>query len=1076
MDVISVNNNNNDSNKDSIDQGLEHDPLPPAVDFSGVKPNARYQFRALSRRALSYHRRQRITNIVCLVLWPILLVVLSLALSKLGTIGVNSNNYYQGDIQLCVNDIDYNENVAFELSLVNKPRGGAPGPVNTSWYPESFISNEFLYSPNLPCVRWFGESYPFKAPYQSANAEALSHPDSKFMPPPAYGWFDLDKAVDEHKEKYPISMNQGVKYGFPFLLAGQKNFNQSFYYYAANDQIAQALGTVPNLTRSFALEKWPPAANSSIVYNTSAPGVSPGTGLFGAIPTRYSDYYDLVMGDSGISSSRIFTSQSYTPIKDRESLDNTLYELLKTLKTERGFEKMMKHIPFGTVVFDVLDPATGNIKATLQFGKPPIPDSYEGLNPSSGIRQIITMSSFSSAIVKTKYAGKYILNQGIRALPFVFNTNTLKGVQLNQASMILFPFGLSFLLPTFVSILVQEKEDRHRVMMAMNGLKSGSYFLAHYLEFMSMQLILSLFFCLAATAIGSQLIHKTNPLIIVVLLVFWAHVQVCLAFFATSFFSKTRRATLVVYFLVAVSCIMAGSADRIFKDGIPIPWFIHPTFSFSNIISRAIVQASQVNGLYPMTWDDLVSGSQMLVCLMLLLGESILFLILAFYLEAILPSEYGVQKPWHFPISFLFKGSRRSGSKDPENNLSSSQHSSSAKSKGIKGDDDILEGADADVYAERERVRSQYDPEVTPLIIQNLYHRYPGKVEPALHGMTFGVENNTVLGLLGPNGAGKSTMIHLLTGLYRPSSGTAYVAGANIRTDMGIVHSKIGVCPQHDILWGDLTIADHLLFYSRLRGIPPHLEQQAITYAIASVSLTKFRDRQVKGLSGGEKRRVSIAIALLGDSSVIFLDEPSTGLDPAVRRVIWDVINRVKVNRTIVLTTHSMEEADILSDRIAIMTMGRLRCIGSSLHLKELYGSGFRLNVSSKPGRLQEACESIQTQVLQGYKYRRIDKFTNATTFEFEPDTQNQSGGQLSSIFSALSKVDRLPSIEDWGISQTTLEDVFIRIVTEGDSALAMPSIMMDDTQLTGFANGVCCFAMVLIVVYHFVAVNGKST
>lgn len=398
------------------------------------------------------------------------------------------------------------------------------------------------------------------------------------------------------------------------------------------------------------------------------------------------------------------------------------------------------------------------------------------------------------------------------------------------------------------------------------------------------------------------------------------------------------------------------------------------------------------------------------------------------YVDAVVPSEYGVQKPWHFPITTFFK--KPKSKRDPESRLRDSSHDNT--------DNDLLEGGDADVYAERERVQTVYDPEKTPLIIDNLFHRYRGKVEPALRGMSFGVETNTVLGLLGPNGAGKSTMIHLLTGLYKPTSGTAHVAGADIRTNMAMVHAKIGVCPQHDILWGDLTVADHLLFYSRLRGIPPSLEQQAVTFAIASVSLIKFRDRQVKGLSGGEKRRVSIAIALLGDNSVIFLDEPSTGLDPAVRRVIWDIINRVKVNRTVVLTTHSMEEADILSDKIAIMTLGRLRCMGTSLHLKELYGSGFRLNVSSKPGRLAEACASIEQSLMRGIQYRRLDKFTNATTFEFEVS----QSGDLSRIFGALSKPGLYADVEDWGISQTTLEDVFIKIVTDGDSALAMPAIV----------------------------------
>ncbi|KAG0094319.1 hypothetical protein BGZ93_007353 [Podila epicladia] len=135
----------------------------------------------------------------------------------------------------------------------------------------------------------------------------------------------------------------------------------------------------------------------------------------------------------------------------------------------------------------------------------------------------------------------------------------------------------------------------------------------------------------------------------------------------------------------------------------------------------------------------------------------------------------------------------------------------------------------------------------------------------------------------------------------------------------------------------------------------------------------------------------------------------STGLDPVVRRVIWDIINRVKVNRTVMLTTHSMEEADILSDKIAIMTLGRLRCMGTSLHLKELYGSGFRLNISSKPGRLMDACASIEQDLMRGMKYRHLDKFTNATTFEFEVSRS----GDFSRIFGALSHPGLHADVED---------------------------------------------------------------
>ncbi|ORZ05117.1 P-loop containing nucleoside triphosphate hydrolase protein [Lobosporangium transversale] len=638
----------------------------------------------------------------------------------------------------------------------------------------------------------------------------------------------------------------------------------------------------------------------------------------------------------------------------------------------------------------------------------------------------------SQAIVKEKFGGKYRISQSIKAFPFEWSTEALKGYSLNLLSIQLFPFGLSVLLPTHVGIMVLEKENRHRMMMAMNGLKVWSYFLAHYFEFLTMQLIASFSFAVACVVVREHFIWRTSPWITFLLLLLWAHVQATMALVLSSIFSNTRKATMTVYFFVAVSCIMIGVSDRMFKDGAPSVWYIHPSFAFFEIMEAMIRHASRVNGLYPLVAKDFAPGTTLFKLTMMLVGESILFLILTFYLDAVTPSEYGIHRPWHFPITYWFKKSQ---------NLKFSQESTFQSESEVIQDE--LEGSgDADAYAERERVKSVYQPSTTPLIIDKLFHQYPNKAEPALRGLSLGVENNTVLSLLGPNGAGKSTLIHLLTGLYSPTSGTAYVAGHNIHTDMSTVQSKMGVCPQYNILWDELTVADHLLFYSRLRGVPPSLEQQAVSHALACVSLTRFRNRAVSGLSGGEKRRVSIAIALLGDKQVIFLDEPSTGLDPEVRRVIWDVIQQVKVGRTIVLTTHSMEEADILSDRIAIMTTGQLRCVGTSLHLKGLYGTGFKLDVTSKPGRLEEACRSLEQAegVLKGKKFRRVDKFTNATTFEFE--LGNATDGRLSTIFANLSQADRFPAIEDWGICQTTLEDVFLRIVTSGPSALAAPAII----------------------------------
>jgi ABC-type multidrug transport system ATPase subunit len=133
------------------------------------------------------------------------------------------------------------------------------------------------------------------------------------------------------------------------------------------------------------------------------------------------------------------------------------------------------------------------------------------------------------------------------------------------------------------------------------------------------------------------------------------------------------------------------------------------------------------------------------------------------------------------------------------------------------------------------------------------------------------------------------------------SSGHASIAGFDIKTETNDVYKCIGLCPQFDIQWEELTVGEHLYFYARLKGISSIDEKRAVKQALENVSLVAFEDRLTKGLSGGEKRRLSIAISLLGNPAVVFLDEPTTGLDPEVRRLIWNIVNNARVGRTVVL-------------------------------------------------------------------------------------------------------------------------------------------------------------------------------
>ncbi|CAI5987769.1 unnamed protein product [Closterium sp. NIES-64] len=192
---------------------------------------------------------------------------------------------------------------------------------------------------------------------------------------------------------------------------------------------------------------------------------------------------------------------------------------------------------------------------------------------------------------------------------------------------------------------------------------------------------------------------------------------------------------------------------------------------------------------------------------------------------------------------------------------------------------------------------------------------------------------------------------------WRPSapSWACLIYGHSIRDpgSMAAIRAIMGVCPQFDILWDRLTSQEHLYLFARIKGLLPSQIPKECSMLLEEVKLTNVTRSRTSGYSGGMKRRLSVAIALIGDPKIVFLDEPTTGMDPVSRRHVWDIIERAKRGRAIVLTTHSMEEADILGDRIAIMAKGRMRCIGTSIHLKNRFGAGFVVTVGvRRPARV----------------------------------------------------------------------------------------------------------------------------
>jgi ABC-2 type transport system ATP-binding protein len=226
---------------------------------------------------------------------------------------------------------------------------------------------------------------------------------------------------------------------------------------------------------------------------------------------------------------------------------------------------------------------------------------------------------------------------------------------------------------------------------------------------------------------------------------------------------------------------------------------------------------------------------------------------------------------------------------------------------------------------------------MTAVVVEDLVVRF-GEIE-AVRGVSVAVEAGEVFGLLGPNGAGKTTTIRVLTTLLRPTSGRAFVGGHDVGSDGLAVRRVIGYVPQAISIDGALTAAENLEFYGRVTGVPKRARRERIAQAVEAMDLGSFLDRLGRTLSGGMLRRLEIATALLNRPQVLFLDEPTVGLDPTARRLVWERLEllREEAGTTLLVTTHQMDEAERQCQRIAIMDFGSLVAQGSPEELRAEY-------------------------------------------------------------------------------------------------------------------------------------------
>src|SRR5213594_414536 len=286
----------------------------------------------------------------------------------------------------------------------------------------------------------------------------------------------------------------------------------------------------------------------------------------------------------------------------------------------------------------------------------------------------------------------------------------------------------------------------------------------------------------------------------------------------------------------------------------------------------------------------------------------------------------------------------------------------------------------------------------------------------AVDGISFSVEHGEIFALLGPNGAGKSTLIRMLTTLLPATSGTATICGHDVVKEADAVRRLIGVIPQAMTSDMELSVEENLLIYAKLYGVPRERRKRLMTDLIEAVELTKWKDKPVKNLSGGMRRRVEIARGLVHEPRVFFLDEPTTGLDPVSRVAVWEMLRQLKESRdlTVLITTHYMDEADKLCDRIAIIDHGKLVALDSPMKLKASISGSNILEVSfpMTPAGWEDRMKDLpDVETVSGNDnvYRIATRNGPATTM---------------ALLEAAAQIN-LP-VHSLSVQSTTLDDVFV--------------------------------------------------
>ncbi|XP_074544605.1 retinal-specific phospholipid-transporting ATPase ABCA4-like [Halichoeres trimaculatus] len=718
-------------------------------------------------------------------------------------------------------------------------------------------------------------------------------------------------------------------------------------------------------------------------------------------------------------------------------------------------------------------------------------------------------------IIKLHTGNDWPLGVYVQQMPYPCYVDDLFMITLNRCFPLFMVLAWIYSVSMTVKSIVLEKEMRLKETLKVMGVHSGVMWYTYFIDSLIMMTMSTAL--LTAIIMGGKVLNYSDPLLVFFFLLTFTVTTIMQCFLMSVFFNKANLAAAcsgIIYFTLYLPHILCFAwQDRITKNMKLAASLLSPVaFGFgTEYLSR---YEEQGLGLQ---WDNIQTSPlekdkySFLTSVLMMMFDAVLYAVLAWYLDNVFPGQYGIGRPFYF----LFQPSywqnpaspyAETPNQDPDKPEANDDEEKDVESRGTPEMNHCNGSASKKtckhqskrerLEREREMLRKQEETpnqeeegreegmegqlffEVDPVglvlgvQIHNLVKVFDGGSRPAVNGLNINFYESQITSFLGHNGAGKTTTMSILTGLFPPTSGTAYINGRDIRTDMDAIRSSLGMCPQYNILFKHLTVEEHILFYSLLKGRSQEDAAKEVEEMLVDLGLPHKRDDEAQNLSGGMQRKLSVAMAFVGGSKVVILDEPTSGVDPYSRRSIWDLLLKYRTGRTVILSTHHMDEADLLSDRIAIISKGQLHCCGSPLFLKNCFGVGFYLTLVRRMRDLKKKendCDcasdcSCSCSICTRYKDQSqnqsqhldrildgdIDSISNLIHHHVPEAKLIETIGQeltyllpnkgfkhraYASLFRELEETLTDMGLSSFGISDTSLEEIFIKVTADGEAA-----------------------------------------